>query len=109
MRKLFVLLVILLLGLYATNPTKLDFKEFAYETVKTDVKNAGITSSEFFNSLLASLSGNITETAVDILVKRKNYYIYSIYTVEGKDCEHKYLGIFRNFYKLEQDYTTVLD
>ncbi len=109
MRKLFVLLVILLLGLYATNPTKLDFKEFAYETVKTDIKNAGITSSDFFNSLLGSLSGNITETAVDILVKRDNYYIYSIYKVKGTNCEHKYLGIFNNFFKLESDFNTALD
>lgn len=110
MRKsFFMLLVILLLSLYATNPTKPEFKEFAYESVKTDVKNAGITSSDFINSLLGSLSGNITGTAVNMLVKRENYYIYSIYTLKGKDCQYKYLGVFKNFYKLVPEPDTAID
>lgn len=92
-----VLVLVLLIGLYATNPTKTEFKEYANEYIKNEVKSAGVTSDSFIDSLLGIISGYIAEKAVDIAVTRDNYYLFSIYKIEGAELNYKFLGIFRKF------------
>ena len=99
MKKLYVLLVIafIFVSLYSTNPTKTDFKEYAEERLKTELKNEGIESNSFMESLLNIISGEVVSTAVDIAVKRDDYLIFSVYSIESLDLDYKFLGIFRQF------------
>jgi hypothetical protein len=94
---LWVIILIVLLGLYATNPTKTEFKEYAKEQIKQEVQNSGAATKSFMDSILLMISGYVAEKAVDTVVTRDNYYLFSIYSVKGKESKYKFLGIFRSF------------
>lgn len=96
-----ILLLIILLALYATNPSKSDFKEYAGNVISSEIKEKGVTSNNFIDGLIGTLLGKATETAVDVIFTQKNYYLFSIFEVEGTDFSYKYLGIFRVFIPIE--------
>lgn len=93
----FFIIIIILITLYATNPTKNDFKEYANEYLKNEIKNAGVISNSFMETFINAISGRAVSTAVDIAVEREEYYLYSIYSIEGLELDYKFLGIFRRF------------
>jgi hypothetical protein len=92
-----IVILLIVLTLYATNPTKEDFKDYANNTIASEIQNAGVTANTFIDSLISIISGNIAEKAADIMYSRNNYYLFSIYQVQGIDFDYKYLGIFRLF------------
>lgn len=99
---IFILFVIFI-SLYATNPTKSEFKEYAQEYVEESVMESGVTSNSFLDNVLALFSGKAASAIADIAYTRNNYHIFSTYEIKGIDIEYRFLGIFRQFIPLKNN------
>lgn len=81
--------------LYLTNPKEYQLKEY----VKMTLQQEGHDQGGLLGTLQEIFSG--PESWLTCLsVERKNYYLFSIYTVDGLDRKHKYLGVLSNFIEL---------
>lgn len=97
MKNFLLVLIIISITLYATNPSKYEFKEYAEEYVKNEVRSSGITSNSFIDNLIALVSGKASSLAVDYLVERDDYYLFSVYQIKGIDIDYSFIGIFKKF------------
>jgi hypothetical protein len=88
-----ILLIVLIVALIVTNPTKEDFFEW--------IETQAIESSE------STFGGALTNLFVSPLLKsitvRKDYFFCSTYTIEIDDDRTVYLGIFRRFIELKNN------
>jgi hypothetical protein len=87
---LVILLVVGLIG-FATNPSFDDYKEWYKSETAQDVE----ASSEIGKSLVGVVSGLVADASVE----RKDFKIFSLYTSEALD-DYRVLGIFNNFFVL---------
>ncbi|MEA2077481.1 MAG: hypothetical protein U9O95_05635 [Candidatus Marinimicrobia bacterium] len=85
-----IILIILAVLMIITNPSKDDFFEW--------VNNKALEESE------SSIEGVLTNMFVTPLLKsmtvRKDYILFSTYTIEFDENETIYLGIFKKFIEL---------
>ncbi len=96
-KTLLTIVVVILLALYVTNPTKAEFQEFAKEYVKKEVVTSCITSNSFLGSLVSAFTDKAVDKAVDIFVTRKDYIFFSTYKVQATGLKYEFLGIFKKF------------
>ncbi|MGD1834387.1 MAG: hypothetical protein ACPKQO_01535 [Nitrososphaeraceae archaeon] len=101
LKKVLIISFIVLVFLYATNPTKNQFVEYTENVIAESVQNSGVESTSFINQLFVSIAGKVGGEVSDVLYTRKNYVFFSIYEVSGIDFEYKYLGIARIFIELK--------
>lgn len=97
------MIMFILVSLYATNPSKYEFNEFAKENVERTIRESGVTSNTFINNFLGILAGQATENIADIAFTRDNYYLFSIYSIKGIDVDYKFLGIFKQVIPLNNN------
>lgn len=93
----FLIVLATVITMFATNPTKTEFKEYVEENISTNMQSSGITSNSFLNNLIGLVSGKITSSVADIAYTRENYYLFSIYKIKGTDIDLEFLGWFRQF------------
>lgn len=94
-------ILIVLLVLYITNPTKSEFNEYVSTEVVDILEENGLESNSFIEQLLTSIVSEGGGKASDIFFNRKDYQIFSIYEVEGMNFDYKYIGIFRKFIQID--------
>lgn len=94
-------ILIVLLVLYITNPTKSEFNEYVSTEVVDILEENGLESNSFIEQLLTSIVSEGGGKASDIFFNRKDYQIFSIYEVEGMSFDYKYIGIFRKFIQID--------
>lgn len=91
------LFIITLIAAYFTNPTMDDFKtevkKYLQEEYKAELSNPAL-------SLIAEESLNFVDDLTDKLVKRDDYYFFSLYTIELPTGNAQFLGLFQNFIPL---------
>lgn len=90
-----VLTGFLLVILYSTNPKEYQLKAHIKNTLKQEaIKEGGLSGAikEIFAGPEAWLMSLTTE--------RNDLYIFSVYTVDGLETKHKYLGILGIFIEL---------
>lgn len=88
------LFIITLIAAYFTNPTLEDFKQ----EVKTYLKKEYET--ELSNPALALIAEDslaFVDDLADKLVKRDDYYFFSLYTIELPTGNAQFLGLFGHF------------
>jgi len=89
------LILILVVGLYLTNPTKEDFVDHLTNEIEND-ESPGLEQvlESLFSRPIAKLLAETTEVS--------DYQIFSVYHMEIGGNEKTYLGIFNDFYKLTE-------
>ncbi len=87
-----LILLISLIG-FATNPSYEDYKEW--------YKAQNYASIETSGKLEKSVMGLVSDFVSDRSVVREDYKIYSLYTMENNNYSYKVIGIFNNFFVLE--------
>ncbi len=97
MKNLFISILVLLLiaGLYLTNPTKEDFVDYITHKIENKEQTGleQILKSLFSRPLAKILTSN---------TKVEDYQLFSFYTIKLGDNQRKYLGIFDGFYKIAE-------
>ena len=97
------LLIVLGFFLFATNPEQPEFDQFVRTTVTSKVESGNALVDMFAGGLVSGLAKENT--------LRKNYYLFSIYTVDlsvlallsqNVPKQVKFLGIANQFVPLEQ-------
>lgn len=88
-----VVVIVLVVGLvgFATNPNYDDYKEWYKSKAAQDVE----ASTEIGKSVVGVVSGLVADASV----AREDYKVYSVYTSEALS-NYKVLGIFNNFFVL---------
>jgi hypothetical protein len=88
-----VVVIVLVVGLvgFATNPNYDDYKEWYKSKAAQDVE----ASTEIGKSVVGVVSGLVADASV----VREDYKVYSVYTSEALS-NYKVLGIFNNFFVL---------
>ncbi|MDF2881726.1 MAG: hypothetical protein K0R54_2283, partial [Clostridiaceae bacterium] len=96
-------LFILILGA-ATNPSYAEYKEWykqqandTYKEYKSENNEAVVETTHFENSLMGFFADMISDTSVI----REDHKFYSLYTIDSESFKYKVLGVFNNFYILE--------
>lgn len=82
-----VIVILIAIVLFATNPSELQFKNYLKESYK---KEGAVM--ELFSGPASFIAGLST--------KRKNYYLFSSYTITILGVERVYVGILNNFIEL---------
>lgn len=85
MKKRYAIILILII-LYAMNPTTSDFVEWSKDNVKQHYENVAV---DFFTELLSGGFKAITQ--------RDNYFICSVYKIQYGNKEYEFLGVFKTF------------
>lgn len=97
--KKIILLAIILVGSFMSNPTKKDFEIFVKEHIEE--RAAESVGETEFGALLGGLFSGFGAAAVDKMTVRKDFYIASLYTVKMDKRDYKYLGLFSKFIPLQ--------
>lgn len=92
MRTFSVLLIILLVASFITNPSYDDYKNWFSDEIATEI---GSTTE-----LEKTIAGWFTDIASDASIERKDYKLFSIYETEVGDYQYKVIGVFNNFFNL---------
>jgi hypothetical protein len=97
------ILIVLGFFLFATNPEQPEFDQFVRTTVAGKVESG--------NALVDTLAGGLVSGLAKENTLRKNYYLFSVYTVDlsvlalfGQNVPNqvKFLGIANQFIPMEQ-------
>jgi hypothetical protein len=96
MKKLLIILGILLIVMFFTNPTKDDFVRFVKKGIEKHAENA----SMFEKAALLMFSGKISEMVTNFS-NRSDYFVCSVITIEMGDEKYHYLGMFKIFVPLQ--------
>lgn len=84
-----------LIVLWITNPKEYQLKEH----IKTEFKDEGHEIGGIAGTIEELFSGPAS-WLMSLSIERKNFYVFSIYTVEGLEKKHKYIGVLSNFIEL---------
>ena len=91
-----IILIIICLGLYITNPTRDNFKVFVEENFRRELADDnGLT--RFVSGTIASMTGKLAST----ISTREDYYLFSIYSLKIRDEEMKFIGVFNRFLPIQ--------
>lgn len=99
---LFFVALVLLVSLigFATNPSYEDYKEW--------YKTQNYENVEAFSKLEKSVVGLVSDLVADSIVIRDDYKVFSLYTMDSDDYNYKVIGVFNNFFVLENEDTSAL-
>ena len=89
-----ILLLVSLIG-FATNPSYEEYKEW--------YKTQNYEDVEASTRIEKSVVGFVSDLVADTTVVRDDYKIYSLYTMDNNDYTYKVVGAFNNFYVLEDE------
>jgi len=101
MKKIILILVLLMLvSLYFSNPTKTDFVSFTENKIVGEILDADILE-DISESELANWLKRKTKNIQMAYgkTKRRNYLLYSTYRVESEDKYSYYIGVLNSFYE----------
>jgi hypothetical protein len=93
-------ILIIIFGV-ATNPSYADYKEWYKQQAQegfTQYKE-GKETTEFEKSVMNFMVEMIADTSVI----REDYKLYSLYRLENEEYKYKVLGLFNNFFVLEDE------
>ncbi|MFY8137678.1 MAG: DUF4359 domain-containing protein [Flavobacteriales bacterium] len=100
LRVAFYALIILLIAAFFLNPTQDDFKKVVQEKLTSEftehLDNPNL-------ELIVEEGTEFVSQLTDNLVKRDDYYICSVYTIELPTGEYRFLGAFKNFIPLQKE------
>lgn len=89
-----ILLIVSLIG-FATNPTYEDYKEW--------YKSQNYKDVEASTKIKQAVVGLVSDIVADSSVVRDDYKIYSMYTMNSDKYNYKVVGAFNNFFILENE------
>lgn len=89
-----LLLIVSLIG-FATNPSYEDYKEWYKAQNYKDV--------EASTKIEQTVVGLVSDFLADATVIRDDYKIYSLYTTEDKGYNYKVIGAYNNFFVLKNE------
>lgn len=91
---LFIFILILIV-LFATNPKMDDFETYIEDEIieQTDERGPIV---DFLSQLIASP----TAWAMSKVTERKNFYLFSIYSIDSPDKQLVYIGLLNHFIPL---------
>ena len=92
----FLLLIMFVLLLSSTNPSREEFKQYMKKEFVQDSENQG-----FFSRLTTKIFASPAAWTIDELTDRYDYGLFSIYKTTLFDKEATYIGIFNNFHRIE--------
>lgn len=98
-----IVLIIICIALYASNPTRDDFKNYTEEKMRREIDSEEGYLSNFLAGAAASIASKIASTSVS----RQDYYLFSTYSLNLSDSEVKFIGIANNFIALPNNSTNV--
>lgn len=90
-----ILTVLLLGGMFVSNPNEEKFKTFLITNAAQEV----VTEGRLLDGL-KDLVGGGPESQPKITTDRSNYYLLSVYDVKGGEKNKKYLAVFGTFFEL---------
>ncbi len=93
MKKILLVLAIVLVFLFFTNPDQADFKEYVQKIAVEEVNKEAAVKSPLLDGIVSTLSTVVADAYV-----REDYYFFSLY----KLGDHKILGIAKQFISLNQ-------
>lgn len=89
-----ILLIVSLIG-FSTNPTYEDYKEW--------YKSQNFEDTEASTKIEQAVVGLVSDIVADSTVVRDDYKIYSMYTMDNDNYYYKVVGAFNNFFILENE------
>lgn len=89
-----LLLIVSLIG-FATNPTYDEYKEW-YKSQNFEETNAS-------SKIEQAVVGMVSDIVADNSVVRDDYKVYSMYTMESEKYDYKVIGAFNNFFVLKNE------
>lgn len=92
-----IILLLVLVLLFATNPDEQQFKAFLRDRIMEQAEG----DESLAGDLTRALSGPAASLA-GMGTVRKDYYLFSTYKMELPGEEHLYLGILDHFIRLEE-------
>ncbi|GEM_PF-5639377 len=100
-----VILIFIAIGalLYATNPTKADFIEYSKSEMSESIVSSRVTSNGFVDQMIGSVAGSVSSSIANVIYRRNDYEIFSIYEARNFDFEYQYIGIANHFFVLKDN------
>ncbi len=95
-----ILLIVSLIG-FSTNPSYEDYKEWN--------KTQNYEEIEVSTQIEKSVVGFVSDLVADSTVVREDYKVLSLYTIENNDSSYKVLGIFNNFFVIDNEEVPVIE
>jgi hypothetical protein len=95
-----ILLIVSLIG-FSTNPSYEDYKEW---NKTQDYEEMGASTQ-----IEKSVVGFVSDLVADSTVVREDYKVLSLYTVENDGSSYKVLGIFNNFFVIDNEEVPVIE
>jgi regulatory protein YycI of two-component signal transduction system YycFG len=95
-----LMLLLLLLVAFFTNPTK---EQFAAKIQSELEKEVNEQTNNPALKYIAEIGLEFTKQIAEKMVERKNYGICSVFTVSLPDGDYAYLGAFGNYYPLQDE------
>jgi len=87
-----LILILIAIALFATNPTEVQFKEFLKTNFKAEAqKEGGLTGA------IMELFSGTSSWVADLSTERKSYILFSVYNKNISGEERTYVGILNNF------------
>lgn len=107
LRYLFLILLLGIVGYLAySNPTEAEFRTFSRDMVEKYVHERAQLPDNSMRGLIKDLAGVLAGQMVESLVLRKNYVLFSFFTLEVPDAfarhNWRFLGIGGYFIPLER-------
>ena len=98
-RSLLMLVVVLGVAMYFTNPDQSAFE--AWSKAKAKQKLDENTEDGLFGGVLNAFFGDVLGGLGKAATNRKNFHVASLYTVDFGTKEYHYLGVFTTFIPLQ--------
>ncbi len=103
MKKLLILLIIIGIALYFTNPTEEEFTIYRENYIASRIKGSEKEASKL-KSILGDLAVEVGSKLTQDLTSKENYYLFTLYEVNlDKQEPYKFLGIGKNFLPLQAE------
>lgn len=92
-----LLLILVAIILFATNPSEVQFKEYLKEGARTELK-----SQETVEGKLSHIVSGAATRLAGLAAKRKEYYLFSTYEITVPGTRYIYIGIFNHFFPIRK-------
>lgn len=107
MKKFILIAALLVVGLLATNPNENDFEKFVESALLKKLDDKALPDNEL-SEFIEGRIGKLAATVAKEIAVRKNYYVFSIYTISMTGEDYHYLGIAKFFVPLQTEQPTNL-